>query len=314
MLIRLWGVRGSIPTPPTTAQYREKLRHVLKLASGKHFDSDTEADAFIGGLDDSLKYLLGGNTTCVEVMAADTRFIFDMGSGIRELGNCMLQSRDPLNEMHVFMSHTHWDHIQGWPFFKPAYMPKYKINFYSPHGNFEQRLSEQQEFKFFPVALNFMASQKEFKDFPPDSSIEINGVKITNIELHHPGKSYGYRVEHGGKVFIFATDSEYNNFTTQKFQKFIRFFQDADLLVFDAQYSFDQEMQRVDWGHSSAFVGVDLAIQSNVKRLILFHHEPDNDDFQIRKLFNLSISYLHDNYPGNELEVYLAREGQSFDL
>lgn len=314
MLIRLWGVRGSIPTPPTTAQYREKLRHVLKLASGKHFDSDTEADAFIGGLDDSLKYLLGGNTTCVEVMAADTRFIFDMGSGIRELGNFMLQSHDPLNEMHVFISHTHWDHIQGWPFFKPAYMPKYKINFYSPHGNFEQRLSEQQEFKFFPVALNFMASQKEFKDFPADSKIEINGVKITNIELHHPGKSYGYRVEYDGKVFIFATDSEYNNFTTQKFQKFIRFFQDADLLVFDAQYSFDQEMQRVDWGHSSAFVGVDLAIQSNVKRLILFHHEPDNDDFQIRKLYNLSISYLRDNYPGNELEVFLAREGQSFDL
>ncbi len=314
MLIRLWGVRGSIPTPPTTAQYREKLRHVLKLASGKHFDSDSEADAFIGGLDDSLQYLLGGNTTCVEVLAADTRFIFDMGSGIRELGNFMLQSHDPLNEMHVFISHTHWDHIQGWPFFKPAYMPKYKINFYSPHGNFEQRLSEQQEFKFFPVALNFMASQKEFRDFPPDSKIEINGVKITNIELHHPGKSYGYRVEYDGKVFIFATDSEYNNFTTQKFQKFIRFFQDADLLVFDAQYSFDQEMQRVDWGHSSAFVGVDLAIQANVKRLILFHHEPDNDDFQIRKLYNLSISYLRDNYPGNGLEVYLAREGQAFDL
>lgn len=314
MLIRLWGVRGSIPTPPTTAQYREKLRHVLKLASGKTFDSDSEADSFVEGLDDSLRCLLGGNTTCIEVVAGDTRLIFDMGSGIRELGNYLLQSHDPLNEMHVFISHTHWDHIQGWPFFKPGYMPKYKINFYSPHGNFEQRLSEQQEFKFFPVSLNFMASQKEFKSFPPETSIEINGIKISNIELHHPGKSYGYRVEHEGKVFVFATDSEYNNFTTQKFQKFINFFKDADTLIFDAQYSFDQEMQRVDWGHSSAFVGIDLATQANVKKLILFHHEPDNDDFQIMSLFDLSLRYMNDNYPGSTLQVFLAREGMTFDL
>ncbi|MBN8546953.1 MAG: MBL fold metallo-hydrolase [Ignavibacteria bacterium] len=314
MLIRLWGVRGSVPTPPTTAQYRDKLRQVLKLSAGRSFESDSDADAFIESLDDSLKYLLGGNTTCIEVVANDTRLIFDMGSGIRELGNHLLKSADPLNEMHIFISHTHWDHIQGWPFFKPAYMPKYKMNFYSPHGNFEQRLTEQQEFKFFPVSLNFMASKKEYKEFPPETSLEINGIKIKNLELHHPGKSYGYRVEYQGKVFVFASDSEYNNFTTQKFQKFIDFFGKADIIVFDAQYSFDQEMQRVDWGHSSAFVGVDLAMQAEAKTLILFHHEPDNDDFEIYSLFSKSVQYKNDNYPGHDLEIFLAREGQVFEI
>lgn len=314
MLIRLWGVRGSVPTPPTTAQYRDKLRQVLKLSAGRSFESDSDADAFIESLDDSLKYLLGGNTTCIEVVANDTRLIFDMGSGIRELGNHLLKSADPLNEMHIFISHTHWDHIQGWPFFKPAYMPKYKMNFYSPHGNFEQRLTEQQEFKFFPVSLNFMASKKEYKEFPPETSLEINGIKIKNLELHHPGKSYGYRVEYQGKVFVFASDSEYNNFTTQKFQKFIDFFGRADIIVFDAQYSFDQEMQRVDWGHSSAFVGVDLAMQAEAKTLILFHHEPDNDDFEIYSLFSKSVQYKNDNYPGHDLEIFLAREGQVFEI
>lgn len=314
MLIRLWGVRGSVPTPPTTAQYRDKLRQVLKLSAGRSFESDSDADAFIESLDDSLKYLLGGNTTCIEVVANDTRLIFDMGSGIRELGNHLLKSADPLNEMHIFISHTHWDHIQGWPFFKPAYMPKYKMNFYSPHGNFEQRLTEQQEFKFFPVSLNFMASKKEYKEFPPETSLEINGIKIKNLELHHPGKSYGYRVEYQGKVFVFASDSEYNNFTTQKFQKFIDFFGKADIIVFDAQYSFDQEMQRVDWGHSSAFVGVDLAMQAQAKTLILFHHEPDNDDFEIYSLFSKSVQYKNDNYPGHDLEIFLAREGQVFEI
>lgn len=314
MFIRFWGVRGSIPSPPTTAHYRNKLRHVLKLSSGKTFESDSDADTFIEGLDDSLKNLLGGNTTCVEVVANNTRLVFDMGSGFRELGNHLLHTADPLTEMHVFISHTHWDHIQGWPFFKPAYIPKYKFNFYSPHGNFQQRLAEQQEFKFFPVSLNFMASRKEYMDFEPESSVVINGIKISNIELHHPGKSYGFRVEYEGKVFVFASDSEYNNFTTSRFMRFIDFFQEADVIVFDAQYSFDQEMQRVDWGHSSAFVGVDLAIQANVKRIVLFHHDPDNDDFEILDLFKKSQLYKKDNYPESGMEIFLAREGLTFNL
>jgi ribonuclease BN (tRNA processing enzyme) len=96
--------------------------------------------------------------------------------------------------------------------------------------------------------------------------------------------------------------------------RFIDFFQGADVIVFDAQYSFDQEMQRVDWGHSSAFVGVDLAIQANVKKIVLFHHDPDNDDFEILNLFKKSQMYKQDNYPNSEMEIYLAREGLTFNL
>ncbi|KAB2909247.1 MAG: MBL fold metallo-hydrolase [Ignavibacteriales bacterium] len=314
MLIRLWGVRGSIPTPSTTKLYRQKLSKVLRLASEKKFETDSDINEFIESLDPALNSVIGGNTPCVEVLAGDTRLVFDMGSGMRPLGNFLLDSKDPNTEMHVFISHTHWDHIQGWVFFKPGFIPSYKMNFYSPHGNFEQRLNAQQDFRFFPVPLNFMASHKEFHDFTPESSVVINGIKISNTELHHPGKSYGYRVEYGGKVFVYATDSEYNNFNTKRYERLVDFFKDADALIFDAQYSFDQEIQRIDWGHSSAFAGVDLAIQANVKELILFHHDPDNTDFQILSLYDLSIKYLADNYPQNNLTVTVAREGAEFNL
>ncbi|MCK6606480.1 MAG: MBL fold metallo-hydrolase [Ignavibacteriaceae bacterium] len=314
MKVKIWGARGSIPTPLTASEYRRKVLKILTEAAKADLSSESRRIEFFDGLEPALAHIVGGNTSCVEVNVNDTIIVFDMGSGFRELGNNLLRRNLKDKNIYVFLSHTHWDHIQGFPFFKPAFMKDFHLHFRSPHGNLRQKLIEQQEFRFFPVSLDYMASDKHFYDYAPGQDVEINGIKIRNIELHHPGKSYGYRVEFEGKSMVFATDSEYNNFNSEKFNKYINFYRDSDLLIFDAQYSFDQEIQRIDWGHSSALVGVDLAETANVKRLALFHHEPDNDDFEVCKLYKAAIEYKNKNYADSNLEVFLAREDVVIEL
>lgn len=315
MKIRFWGVSGSIPAPLTPGEYHRKIDNLLEKASNRDLSTPELREAFLKEVNPAVGAIVGGNSSCVDLKADGKHLVFDMGSGIRELGNSLMRGYhgDPL-EFHIFMSHTHWDHIQGFPFFKPAFSPKTKLNFYSPHGMLDERLSAQQAFPFFPVSTDFMASEKIYHTFMPESKMELGEIKISNTELQHPNKAYSFRVEHEGKTFVYATDGEYNKISTEKFADYIEFFRDADLLVFDAMYSFDQEIQRIDWGHSSALVGIDLAIRGNVKRLALFHHDPDNDSFGIFKLLDAACSYLEANYPNNGMEVFIATEGYELEL
>lgn len=309
MKIRFWGVRGSLPTPPTSYQLRHKLLKVLELASKEDISTQKKRELFLSKLDPWHTQLVGGNSTCVEVRANGTIIIFDMGTGIRELGEFLCKRQGlQKSELHIFIGHTHWDHIQGFPFFQPAYKTGTILNFYTPHPQLKERLEIQQDFRFFPVSFDFMPAEKKFTQLAVDSEIEINKIKIKNIELHHPGKSYGYRVEHDGKVFVFASDAEYTNLPPERIEKYINFYKHADMLFFDAQYSFAEEIQKVDWGHSSALVGIDLAVKAECKSIALTHHAPENDDYAIQKLVNTAIEYKDKNYPAANLEVITARE------
>jgi len=260
---------------------------------------------------------LGGNTPCVEVQFDDTIIVFDMGSGFRELGDYLIKKQKDTGkgiEIHVFMCHTHWDHIQGFPFFVPAYRENTTIHFYHVHPNLKERLEQQQDFRFFPVSMNNMASKKEFYQMESGGEVRIGNAVIKNIELNHPGKSYSFRVEHNGKAFVYASDGEYNNLPTTKIKDYIRFFKDTDLLVFDAPYSFSEEIEKINWGHSSALIGVDLSVKANVKVLSLFHHAPENDDDTVFKLLDTAKHYQSQNYPKSKLEITLAREGLTITL
>jgi len=316
MQVRFWGVRGSIPAPLNGNEIRNKMLRVLEFAADKDISSPQHREEVINLLAKEECLVIGGNTTCVEVKTIDAHLIFDMGSGIRELGYDIL-SKNKANlqqPLHIFLSHTHWDHIQGFPFFLPAYLPNYHLTFYSPHKELQTRLNYQQDFRFFPVSTDYMACKKEFVELERDQEIKINSTLIKHIELHHPGKSYAYRVESEGKSFVFATDGEYNNLSFDRIITFIDFYKNADLLDFDAQYSFDEEIEKVDWGHSSALFGVDISIKSGVKRLALTHHGPEQNDNTIRKLCANAIAYKKKNYKEHELEIFLAREGLTVKL
>ncbi len=316
MKVRFWGVRGSIPTPISSGKIREKIERILQASLREDLSTKEKRQQFLNRFSFHESGTIGGDTSCVEVLVNDTRIIFDMGSGLVRLGNKLMQQEEQNGslKMHIFISHTHWDHIMGFPMFKPAFYPQADIKIYGVHKDIEGRLTDQQDSRFFPVALDHMASTKSFHQLEADGEIEINGVRVRNTLQHHPGGSYAYRLDFNGKSLVYATDSQYKNLSSKFTNRHVEFFQDADLLIFDAMYTFEEAIHREDYGHSSAITGIDLAMKAGVKNLALFHHEPDNDDDTVYSMLKRSLNYKNVNYPNAGLEVFLAYEGLEFDL
>ncbi|MCU7494533.1 MAG: MBL fold metallo-hydrolase [Ignavibacteria bacterium] len=316
MLVRFWGVRGSIPSPPDEVQIKEQMLSLLEYASVKDISDTYNREQVLQDFLARRPVLVGGNTSCVELRTDGKIIIFDMGTGMRNLGRFLLNETAPdsLAEYHIFLSHTHWDHIQGFPFFLPAYLPQNRICFYSAHPDLRSRLELQQDPVFFPVKLENMASRMEFIQMEADCHIELGSLLIENRELYHPGKSFAYSVKKGNKKFVFATDSEYKDTTSSAAGKYVSFFRDADLLVFDAQYTFSEGIRKEDWGHSTSVAGVDLAVEAGVKRLALFHHEPENDDLKLNSMLTQALRYRRINYPDSGLEILLSYEGLEIEI
>jgi phosphoribosyl 1,2-cyclic phosphodiesterase len=316
MKVRFWGVRGSLPTPVSNQQYTQKIHNILELASKADISTPDRREAFIHRLPFTEQFLIGGNTACLEVRAGDKLIILDMGSGLVRLGNYLnkYEQNGRNLDIHIFMSHTHWDHIDGFPFFKPAFLPQNTITFYSPHPNFKERLEYQQDFRFFPISLNHMASKKIFVTLKKNSEITLGDVTVKNILQYHPGDSFGYRITHKKKSFVYATDSEYKNLSLDFIEQHKKFIRKADLLIFDAQYTMEEALHKEDWGHSSAMQGVDFAVSCGVKKLALYHHEPDNDDYRIYSMLKRAIEYKKANYPESELKLILAHEDLIVEL
>ena len=310
MKVKFWGVRGSIPTPPTSEQIRHKFLRIIDHLPTNIRKNPTEIKKYILSLSYLEAGLIGGNTSCVEIRADNKILIFDMGSGLRALGNYLVKNEQNKNglDLHIFISHTHWDHIMGFPYFTPAFFPNNKITFYSPHPDIKERLEIQQDSRFFPVSLEHMLAKKEFIQLQPKTSITLGKVKISNYPLYHPGGSYGYRIDWDGKSVVYATDSEYKNLDRESTKHYIDFFRGANLLIFDAQYTFEEAIHKEDWGHSSALIAVEFAVEAGVKKLALFHHEPERDDFEINDILKKSRDFKKINFPNEILDIFLAME------
>ncbi|MBI2417873.1 MAG: MBL fold metallo-hydrolase [Ignavibacteriales bacterium] len=316
MEVVFWGVRGSIPSPPTSEDLKNKISRVLELAASHDISTAEKRDAFLSTLTYRELGFLGGNTPCVELRVKDKIFIFDMGTGIRELGEYLMKSGQSKSglDLHIFIGHTHWDHIQGFPFFIPAYRPNTNIHFYFSHPQVKERLEFQQDYRFFPVSLEFMAAKKHFHLLDPTAPLNIDGIIVKTMELNHPGKAFCYRIESEGKSFVYASDGEYNNLPNSKINSYINFYRGTDFLIYDAPYSFTEEMEKINWGHSSAVVGVDLCVKAEVKKIALFHHAPENNDEAVFNLLDAAVNYKKQNYSTSELEIVLAREGVIFPV
>jgi phosphoribosyl 1,2-cyclic phosphodiesterase len=294
MQITFWGTRGSIATPgPATTTY-------------------------------------GGNTSCVEVRCGTDIFIFDAGTGIRPLGLALAKEFEgkPLT-LHLFLSHTHWDHIQGFPFFMPAYFPTTTIHFYGSTGQgrpLEKIIRGQMDADYFPVALGDMKSTlnvHEFKGKP----FQIGDATVAATYLNHPGMNLGYRVTQGGKTFVYATDNEPYQQTLvhlgqragagQDFGKrldaeFVQFLSGADLYVGEAQYTDDEYPARIGWGHSSISATVEVALAAQVRALAFFHHDPLHDDQTVTEMAETARRLIEER--GSSLDCFAAREGQVLTL
>ncbi|MDI7266478.1 MAG: MBL fold metallo-hydrolase [Myxococcota bacterium] len=245
--IRFWGVRGSIPAPgPATAQ-------------------------------------VGGNTSCVEVRCGTDLVILDAGTGIRALG-LSLAKESPVKGL-LFFSHVHWDHIQGFPFFVPAFIPRNSFRLFGGRnvsGTIEETLSGQMNYPSFPVRLADMGAEILFHDLREGEAVDLpGGGRVTNARLNHPNGCYGYRIEHGGRSVVYATDTEHYAIVDPKLRKLAA---GADVLIYDAMYTPEEYAGKTDgvpktgWGHSTMDEGARIARELGVRRLVLFHHDPSQDD------------------------------------
>jgi phosphoribosyl 1,2-cyclic phosphodiesterase len=276
--IRFWGVRGNIPCPGS-----ETVRY-------------------------------GGNTPCVEMRVGDTCFIFDGGTGLRVLGQSLL-SEMPL-EAYMFFTHAHWDHIQGFPFFVPAFIKGNCFHIYgatAPSGyTLEQCLNDQMRHPNFPVPLQVMGADLKFYHLEPGESVEIGDITVESAPLNHPGKSVGYRINWQGYAAAYITDTEHLRDRID--ENVLHLARNADAIIYDATYT-DEEYHtsdnstysnKVGWGHSTWQEAIKVAKAANVKRLILFHHAPTHDDEFLDRIGEEAAQ----QFPGS----IMAREGMSLEL
>ena len=318
MRVRFWGTRGSIPVALTTSDIRDKLAMALVQASGRTFKSFEEAHAFASSeLDFSLTHTFGGHTPCVELeLDSEEYFVCDMGSGARPFGQHVLakQARRPAT-INIFMSHVHWDHIMGFPFLGPAYVPGTTIRIHGCHEVLEHAFRLQQSPPCFPVTFEQLGAKIEFVKLTPDKTHEVSGLKVTPHLQLHGGDSYGYRFEHDGKSVIYSTDSEHKLENRTEAEAFANFFRDADVVIFDAMYALAEAISvKADWGHSSNIVGVELCQMAHAKHLVLFHHEPANNDATLEGLLKEARRFEELTRSDHSLKVSAAYDGLEVDL
>ena len=296
--LKFWGVRGSIPTPgPATVQY-------------------------------------GGNTSCVEVRAEGEIIILDAGSGIRRLGLALAEEfKDQSLNLTLLITHTHWDHIQGFPFFVPAYDPRNKLRILGYEGAKEglhSTLTYQMESPYFPVSLQHMPGNIHVTELK-ELDFSIGQVKIAASFVNHPGVCVGYRLFTSAGSIAYLPDNEplqrmrslpggqqasdrneALKYASEQDQKIIGFIQDADVLIIDAQYDDAEYQSHVGWGHGCVDDVVALALFARVKQLFLFHHDPDHDDAQISRMLVWARQLVA--LQGETLAVDAAREGLEYVL
>jgi anti-anti-sigma factor len=314
MRVHFWGSRGSLPTPLNEAAVRGKVRDALIAARGHDLTTAEAVDAFIDReLPFSVRGAYGGNTACVEIIAGGDEFVLcDLGTGLREFGRKVLADHGPQRKhcYNLFLSHLHWDHVMGFPFFPPAYIAGNVIRIHGCHRSMREALRRQHQEPGFPVDFNALAATIEFVELVPGRTHQVAGLSVLPIQQFHAGDSYGYRFSRGDKVVVYSTDCEHKYSALDSSYPFVHFYRNADLLIFDAMYSLaDTVSVKEDWGHSSNIVAVELAQAAHVKRLVLFHHEPAYDDRMIEAVTGETVRFEEISRDGHRVEVLAAYDG-----
>lgn len=314
MIIHFWGTRGSIPTPLSPEQIQSKIIAAIERISPKDIETQDARMRFVASLPPWLFGTVGGNSPCVGISFQNgAKFILDAGSGLRELG---LHDSPPKNLRYtMFFSHFHWDHMQGIPFFNPAYNPKAHIDVYSAFPAAETILSRQNACPYFPVNARWenMKSHFTFHLVHNGETFFVDDIKVSVKKMGHPGNSYSYSFEEDGKKFIYATDVE---LVEKDFDRTVEenfFFENADVLVLDSQYNADELSRKKGWGHNIFSRAVDFANTWHAKKLYLFHHEPTYNDQKIYTILQAARWYK-DSCENQGMKIYLAVEGQEVEL
>jgi phosphoribosyl 1,2-cyclic phosphodiesterase len=318
MRVKFWGTRGSITVATTAADIRDKLIAALTQAVGRQLDTPARIEAFVDReLHFAVGQTYGGDSSCVQLDAGDPHYVLcDLGSGVRVFGNHALATRrgQPGN-YHIFMSHTHWDHIVGFPFFMPSYIPGNVITIYGCHAGLEDAIRRQHGAPSFPVEFSQLGAEIRFVRLEPGRPYDLAGFRVTAKRQRHSGDSYGYRFERDGRSVVYSTDSEHKLDDPAATEAFADFFREADLVIFDAQYSLADSISiKEDWGHSSNVVGVELCQMAKVRHLCMFHHEPTYDDAKIASVLAETRRFEEITRADHAVQVSAAWDGMEIEL
>jgi phosphoribosyl 1,2-cyclic phosphodiesterase len=299
--LRFWGVRGSYPAP---------------------FETHLRA---------------GGNTSCVEVRVGDHLLVCDAGSGLIPLGN-LLMGQSQIRDLLIILTHYHWDHISGLPFFVPAFTQDWSLEFFGPGKNpieIEESLAEQMRAPYFPVETETWLADIRYRRVK-NGTFSHGPIQIQTFNVHHPGTTFGYRIQAAGKTIVYVSDNELlflDHSINQRLDRrdmdeqeqallremkeeekwtALKFMMDADILIHDAQYSPEDYRKKRGWGHSCYIDTVNCAIDARVKKLYLYHLDPNYPDDVVDELHRRSLKIIHERR--SELRCYVAREGHVVDL
>ena len=316
--VRFWGTRGSLPVALTAADVRRKIVNALVGAADRDFASAQEIDRYVDGLGLDGGGTFGGHSSCVEIETGGPEYVLcDAGSGVRAFGQAVLARHGPTvpQTYHVFMSHVHWDHIMGFPFFTPAYLPGNTIRIYGGHAVLDRAFRRQQAAPSFPVDFVSLGANIEFVQLEPGMQYQIAGMDVMLKRQRHSGDSYGYRFEANGRAVVYSTDSEHQLADAEENDAFVEFFRDADLVIFDAMYSLADAISiKADWGHSSNIVGVELCQRAGVRHFCMFHHEPASSDETLARVLADTRRYEEITRTGQPLRISAAYDGMEIDL
>ncbi len=294
--LKFWGVRGSIPCPGP----------------------------------DKVKF--GGNTSCLQVIGGSDVIILDAGTGIRELGLQLAALRKPLR-IHLLLTHTHWDHIQGFPFFTPIYIPGHEIFVYGPRAlekSLEEAVMAQMQYSYFPVKGVELSSKIVFRELD-EEDFRLGDVEFRSKSMNHPIRVLAFRFARGASVGVYTGDNEpyydvladtnraadsgihnRQQFIKECNDRVVQFVKDSSLLIADAQYTDKEYEQKRGWGHSSVSHVLDLAVGGEVGKLALFHHEPTHDDATLAAIERDARALAKKR--SKKIEVFSAREGETVDV
>ncbi len=282
--VTFWGVRGTLPVPG-----RKTVRY-------------------------------GGNTSCVSIeFPKDNFFIFDAGTGIKELSNYLMSERHTLTKATIFISHPHWDHINGIPFFAPLYTKGNEIEICGPpNGDMSMRklISGQMDGVYFPINIKEFGATVSFHNLG-EERFDIDAIKIQTMFLNHPGQCLGYRLDYRDRSICYITDNEIypessSLYSESYVNKLTDFVSDTDVLITDCTYTDEEYEDKIGWGHSSVNQVVELAYRARVKTLYLFHHDPDQTDDDIDNKVKMAQVVLEKK--GSSTMCTAPKEGESFDV
>jgi phosphoribosyl 1,2-cyclic phosphodiesterase len=319
MKVVFWGTRGSLPAPLSAKAVEAKITNALVKAAGAGLNTADKARAFCArelGFAERATY--GGNTACVQIDTGGPDYLLcDLGTGAREFSLAALGRHGPGKPQtyHVLVSHVHWDHIMGFPFFVPAFIAGNTIKLYSAHPHLEAAIRGQNKGPCFPVEFEALAASIEFVTLAAGQRYDIAGASVTSFAQLHGNDSFGYRIERGGKSVVYSTDAEHKPENAAEMERAAAFFAGADLVIFDAMYSLAESISvKEDWGHSSNVLGVELCQMAKAKKLALFHHEPVNDDARIDAILAETIRFEEITRSGAALQVCAAYDGLTIEL